>query len=146
MERSWRCSSTRMSRFIWSVVRQYLMRHDMHNQPWFSHHDFAKGMEDVIKIFWISSMIRYILYVANTATKMMVTRWLHLRNTLVCLPCDQHHAIAKTCDYHLSITTLDCHLTNILQKTPHFPSPDQISILRPACFPPVCHLTNMSLF
>ena len=43
-------------------------------------------------------------WLSFTAPKMMVTRWSHLQNTLVCLACDQHHAIANTCDYHLSIT------------------------------------------
>ena len=52
----------------------------------------------------------------NTATKMTVTRWSQAQNTLVCLPCDQHHAIANTCDYHLSITALDCRLTNTFRK------------------------------
>ena len=58
--------------------------------------------------------------ISPTATKMMDTRWSHLRNTLVCLACDQHYAIANTCDYHMSITALDCHLTNISRKTPLF--------------------------
>ena len=68
-----------------------------------------------------------------TATKMGLTRWSQAQNTLMCSPCDQHHSIANTCDYHLSITVLDCHLTNIIQKRPCFPSLDH-------------HLTNIAFF